>query len=82
MFTAITKRSIQRSSIRSFSMSSVARTNEAPSKQDAFGEREKAQENVYIKKHEAEQLRALKEKLEQQKQTIDKLEKEIKDIKK
>ena len=63
-------------------MTRVARANEAPSKQDAFGEREKAQENIYIKKHEAEQLKALKDKLEQQKQTIDKLEKEIKDIKK
>lgn len=49
---------------------------------DLFAEREKAQENVYIKKHEAEQLKKLREKLEQQKETINNLEKEISDLKK
>lgn len=62
-------------------MASVVRSD-APSKQDAFSDREKAQENIYIKKHEAEQLKALREKLDQQKETIDKLEKEIKGYKK
>lgn len=49
---------------------------------DQFSEREKAQENVYIKKHEAEQLKKLREKLNQQKETIDNLEKEINNLKK
>lgn len=49
---------------------------------DAFGDREKAQENYYIKKHEAEQLKNLREKLEKQKEAINNLENEINNLKK
>lgn len=48
---------------------------------DSFHEKERAQENVYIKKHEAAQLKKLKEKLQQQEETINKLEKELDDHK-
>ncbi|EGW35018.1 uncharacterized protein SPAPADRAFT_58152 [Spathaspora passalidarum NRRL Y-27907] len=44
---------------------------------DKFAEKERAQENLYIKKHEAEQLKKLKERLQQQKETLDQLEKDI-----
>ncbi|ABN67435.1 ATPase inhibitor mitochondrial precursor [Scheffersomyces stipitis CBS 6054] len=72
-----------RTSVRAFSVSRVAMTEGAINQaNDAFSEKERAQENIYIKKHEAEQLKALKEKLEKQKETIEKLEKEIGDIKK
>lgn len=67
--------------IRRFSSGRVALIDQ-PTKTDAFGDREKAQENVYIKKHEQEQLKKLKEKLEQQKKSIESLEKEINDFKK
>lgn len=66
---------------RSFSVSSTVRVD-SPSKTDAFKDRENAQENVYIKKHEAEQLRKLKVKLEEQKKAVEQLENEIKDLKK
>lgn len=71
----------KRTSIRSFSRARVL-LSDGVTGNDAFSDREKAQENIYIKKHEAEQLKALKEKLEQQKQAISDLEKEIKDLKK
>lgn len=45
-----------------------------------FSENERAQEAVYIKKHEAEQLKALKKQLDEQKATISNLEKELEDI--
>lgn len=73
-----TKRTI---ATRGFSVSRAALT-EQPSKSDAFKERESAQENAYVKKHEAEQLRKLREKLDEQKKVVDQLEKEIKEMKK
>lgn len=65
---------------RSFSRSTIAMVDQ-PSKADAFKDRENAQENVYIKKHEAEQLKQLKERLAEQKKAVDQLEKDIKDLK-
>ncbi|KAK6456216.1 ATPase inhibitor mitochondrial precursor [Scheffersomyces xylosifermentans] len=83
MLSSIAKRNLPRASARAFSTSRVALSEGAINNaNDAFSEKERAQENVYIKKHEAEQLKALREKLEKQKQTIEKLEKEIDDIKK
>ncbi|KAG7660793.1 uncharacterized protein J8A68_005755 [[Candida] subhashii] len=79
MLSQITKRSITRTSfIRNFSISRIAMTEGAiPQGSDAFAEKERAVENLYIRKHEAEQLKELKKKLEQQKETIEKLEKEL-----
>ncbi|CCG22345.1 hypothetical protein CORT_0B06360 [Candida orthopsilosis Co 90-125] len=48
---------------------------------DSFHEKERAQENVYIKKQEEAQLKKLKEKLEEQKKTIENLEEELKNHK-
>lgn len=82
MLSQISKRSLQ-SSVRAFSTARVAMSEGAINQaNDAFSEKEKAAENVYVKKHEAEQLRALKEKLQKQKETIDKLEDEISNLKK
>lgn len=67
--------------VRTFSVSRAAAL-EQPSKTDAFKDRENAQENVYIKKHEAEQLKKLKERLAEQKKAVDQLEKDIQDLKK
>lgn len=61
---------------------STARPVFADSKTDSFKQREAADENVYVKQHEAEQLKKLKEKLEEQKKVVDKLEKDLKDLKK
>lgn len=72
-------RSFARQSVRSIS---TARTLLTEGSKDAFTDRERAQEAAYIKKHEAEQLKALKEQLAQQKETIDKLSEEIKSMKK
>lgn len=72
-------RSIAKQSVRSIS---TARTLLSEVGKDAFSDRERAQEANYIKKHEAEQLKALKEQLAQQKETIDKLAEEIKNMKK
>lgn len=79
---SIARRTIQ-SSIRSFSTARVC-LNEGSTGQgkDGFADREKAQENYYIKKHEADQLKALREKLENQKKAVSDLEQEIKDLKK
>lgn len=77
----IAKRTLQ-SSVRLFSTSRIALVDSPNAQNDAFSDREKAQENVYVKKHEAEQLKKLREKLDQQKETIDKLESEINKIKK
>lgn len=78
----VAKRTLQ-SSVRQFSTARVALGTDSPNaNNDAFSEREKAQENVYVKKHEAEQLKALREKLQQQKESITKLEDEINNIKK
>lgn len=48
---------------------------------DSFSEKERAQENVYIKKQEEAQLKKLREKLQEQKDTIDKLEEELRNHK-
>lgn len=65
-------------SVRAFS---VTRPAFADGK-DSFKEREAASEAAYVKKHEVEQLKALKEQLAQQKKTVKDLEKEIKELKK
>lgn len=44
---------------------------------DAFSKREKAQEDLYIKQHEKEQLAALREALKKQKEQLDNLEKKM-----
>lgn len=41
---------------------------------DSFRKREKAQEDLYIRKHQAEQIAALKEELAKQKKQIEDLE--------
>ncbi|KAG4405526.1 MAG: hypothetical protein M5F18_05685 [Asgard group archaeon] len=80
MLSQITRSSIR--GVRLFSTSRIALTEGAISQsKDAFAEKERAQENVYIKKQEAAQLKKLKEKLQQQKETIEKLEKELDDHK-
>lgn len=68
---------VSRLSVRAFSTSRIAMTVPPPSSTDSFGDREKAQEVAYIKKHEAEQLAKLKEELAKQKATIEELEKSI-----
>ncbi|ESX02003.1 hypothetical protein HPODL_05125 [Ogataea parapolymorpha DL-1] len=45
---------------------------------DAFTKREKAQEDYYIKKHQAEQIAKLREQLAKQKEQLDHLESSIK----
>ncbi|TID15055.1 hypothetical protein CANINC_004726 [Pichia inconspicua] len=45
---------------------------------DSFRQREKAQEDLYIRKHQAEQIAALKEELAKQKKKIEDLEKNSK----
>ncbi|RLV94364.1 hypothetical protein JA1_001840 [Spathaspora sp. JA1] len=76
-FTA--RRSVVRASfIRNFSSARIAMTEGAINETgDKFAEKERAQENLYIKKHEAEQLKKLRERLQQQKETLDQLEKDI-----
>lgn len=79
--------SIKTSSIRSIrsistSRSLLSNSEGATASSKEFSDREKAQETAYIKKHEAEQLKALKEQLAKQKETIDKLSDEIKSMKK
>ncbi|KAI5961545.1 hypothetical protein KGF57_001670 [Candida theae] len=49
--------------------------------QDSFHEKERAQENVYIKKQEEAQLKKLRQQLEDQKKTIEGLEQELKNHK-
>ncbi|AMD20094.1 HCL057Wp [Eremothecium sinecaudum] len=44
---------------------------------DAFRKREKAQEDMYVKQHEKEQLKRLREKLQEQQKKIDSLEQQI-----
>lgn len=68
---------------RSMSTSKALLSNNegATSGNDAFANRERAQENAYIRKHQAEQLQKLKDDLAKQKETIDKLSDEIKNLK-
>lgn len=47
---------------------------------DAFIKREKAQEDLYIKQHEKEQLAQLREQLKQQQKKIDNLEEKLENI--
>ncbi|GEQ68868.1 hypothetical protein JCM33374_g2537 [Metschnikowia sp. JCM 33374] len=65
--------------VRSFSVTRPAAANGG---KDSFKEREAASEAAYVKKHEAEQLKELKEKLAEQKKTVQNLEKELKNLKK
>lgn len=67
--------------VRAFSVSRAVAVDQ-PTKNDAFKDRENAQENVYIKKHEAEQLKKLKDQLAEQKKAVEQLENDIKDLKK
>lgn len=67
--------------VRHFSLTQRALTNGSNSS-DSFKEREAANENVYVKKHEAEQLKKLKEQLEKQKKVVEDLSKEIDNLKK
>lgn len=67
--------------VRFFSVARAARV-EHPSKTDSFKERETAEETAYIRKQEKEQLQKLRKQLDDQKQVVDKLEKELKDLKK
>lgn len=77
----VTKRTLQ-SSVRQFSTARVAMNTPNLGSTNRFSEKERAEENVYAKKHEAEQLKNLREKLQQQKESINKLEEEINNIKK
>ncbi|CUM67786.1 uncharacterized protein PRCAT00005491001 [Priceomyces carsonii] len=82
MLSQLTKQTL-RSSVRSFSMTRVVATEGSINQaNDSFSDKERAQETVYIRKHEQEQLKALKEKLEKQKETISKLEDQIDGLKK
>lgn len=67
--------------IRRFSLTQRAMT-EGPNKSDSFKDREAANENVYVKKHEAEQLKKLREQLDRQKKVVEDLSKEIDNLKK
>ncbi|CDO95588.1 unnamed protein product [Kluyveromyces dobzhanskii CBS 2104] len=49
---------------------------------DAFTKREKAQEDLYVKQHEKEQLAQLREQLKQQQKKIDNLEEKLDNIRK
>lgn len=73
----ITSQAFKTVSTRSFSTGRVVFAEKS-----GFNDKERAEENVYVKKHEAEQLKALKEQLAKQKETIDKLSDEIKSFKK
>lgn len=44
---------------------------------DAFSKREKAQEDLYVKQHEKEQLAQLREQLKKQQSKIDSLEEKL-----
>lgn len=68
--------------VRAFSITRTAMADTPNKSGDAFKEREAANENAYVKKHEAEQLKKLREKLDEQKKVVDKLESEIKNLKK
>lgn len=75
---AQTIRTTSRISVRAFSVSRAALTDGSiVQDRSSFSEKERAQETAYIKAHEAEQLKKLRKKLEDQKQTINELEKEI-----
>ncbi|KAG5421664.1 hypothetical protein I9W82_000756 [Candida metapsilosis] len=70
-------------SVRFFSTSRIALIESGSNiGKDSFHEKERAQENVYIKKQEEAQLKKLKEELEKQKKTIENLEEELKEHRK
>ncbi|CAN3375386.1 hypothetical protein DIURU_002417 [Diutina rugosa] len=78
---AQTIRTTSRISVRAFSVSRAALLDGSiVQDKGSFSEKERAQETAYIKAHEAEQLKKLRKKLEEQKQTINDLEKEIDNI--
>ncbi|CCK68731.1 ATPase inhibitor KNAG_0B02890 [Huiozyma naganishii CBS 8797] len=52
------------------------------SNEDSFTKREKANEDYYIKQHEKEQLRNLRQQLEQNRKQIENLEGQIAELKK
>lgn len=79
MLRQVTARSAP--AFRSFSLSKRV-LSDGPSKSDSFKDREAANENVYVKKHEAEQLKKLREQLEKQKKVVEDLSKEIDNLKK
>ncbi|GMG22844.1 unnamed protein product [Ambrosiozyma monospora] len=68
----------KRISLRMYSSSEGATGATRPSSSsDAFTKREKAQEDLYVKKHEADQLAKLKADLEKHKKELEELEKQI-----
>lgn len=71
MYSPIVKRSVQRASTRAFSQTRAALSK------DAFSEKEQAQENVYMRQKETEQLKALKEKIAHQEKTIEDLKAQV-----
>lgn len=78
----LARRTLQ-SSVRMFSTSRIAMTEGAISQgKDSFAEKERTQENLYIRKHEAEQLKALKKQLDEQKKLVDDLKSEVDKLKK
>ncbi|KAH3685528.1 hypothetical protein WICPIJ_003498 [Wickerhamomyces pijperi] len=62
--------------VRMYSEGATGATRPAGSS-DAFTKREKAQEDLYVKQHEKEQLAALRESLKKQKEQLDALEKKM-----
>ncbi|ODQ78463.1 hypothetical protein BABINDRAFT_39410 [Babjeviella inositovora NRRL Y-12698] len=52
------------------------------SSDDAFSKREAAQENLYVKQHEKEQLAALRKKLAEQEKTISDIQGKLDDLEK
>lgn len=81
MFTSIAKRTTTQS-IRSFSVTRSALSGTVGSGSKSFNEKEQAQENQYIKQHEQEKLESLRKALAEQKETIEKLTKDVENLKK
>lgn len=67
---------------RNFSLTRVILEQPPTSSTNSFNERERAYENVYVKKKEAIQLKKLKQKLEEQKKSLERLEQDIKGMQK
>ncbi|KAK1752488.1 mitochondrial ATPase inhibitor, IATP-domain-containing protein [Echria macrotheca] len=85
--TALTKTTVRPSVLRAFSMSARAMgagDTGAPPKTggygDAFQKRERANEEMAIRKIEAEKLKMLREKIKQQQQHLDQLADHIDEI--
>lgn len=71
--TAVPRRIV---SVRAYTEGATGATRSDGSA-DSFTKREKAQEDFYIRKHQAEQIAALKEQLAKQKSQLEDLEKNI-----